>query len=138
LIVEKTLAALAAAAAIAAAAAVAVVAAAFAIYQVLLPHLGAAGSAAALAAIFALFALIGGLLATRKAEGKNRYSDRDDHAAGGDAGLIAKVFEIAKDKPLLAAGVGIAAGVFALRNPAILTAVISAFMAGTQTPPPKR
>ncbi len=134
--VEKTLAALAAAAAIAAAAAVAVVAAAFALYQVLLPHLGAAGAAAALAAIFAVLALIGGMLATRKAEGKHRHND-DTHAASGD-GLIGKVFEIAKDKPLLAAGLGIAAGVFALRNPAILTAVISAFMAGTTAPPPKR
>lgn len=136
MIVEKTLAALAAAAAIAAAAAVAVVAAAFALYQVLLPHLGAAGSAAVLAATFAFLALIGGLLATRKAEGRH-HGDHDAHAAG-DAGLIAKVFEIAKEKPLLAAGVGIAAGVFALRNPAILTAVISAFMAGSNAPPPKR
>jgi protein-S-isoprenylcysteine O-methyltransferase Ste14 len=135
LFVEKTLAAVAAAVAIAAATAVSVVAAAFALYAVLFPHLGAAGSAAVLAVTFAILALVGGLLAARKAEGGRRP---ESQAAHEDGGLITKLFEIAKDKPLLAAGAAVAAGIFAIRNPAILTAVLSAFLNGGGPPPPKR
>lgn len=131
---EKTLAALAAAAAIAAAAAVSVVAASFALYAVLAPRFGAAGAAAILAAVAAFLALIGGLLAARKAEGKRHDHGQEAH----DVGLMGKVVELAKEKPMLAAGVAVAAGLFALRNPAVLTAVISAFVAGGNTAPPKR
>lgn len=131
---EKTLAALAAAAAIAAAAAVSVVAASFALYAVLEPRVGAAGAAAILAGVAALLALILGLVVARKAEGKHHDRGPEAH----DVGLIGKVMDLAKEKPMLAAGVAVAAGIFALRNPAVLTAVISAFVAGGNTTPPKR
>jgi hypothetical protein len=137
LFVEKTLAVVAAAVAIAAAAAVSVVAAAFALYAVLLPHLGAAGAAATLAVVFALAALFGAMLAARKAEG-SRHHHQAAHAAPPADGILSKVIELAKDKPMLAAGAAIAAGVFVIRNPAVLSAVIGAFLAGSNPPPPKR
>lgn len=136
MIFEKTIAAVVSAAAIGAAVAVAVVSAAFALYAVLLPHLGAAGSAACLTGVFAALALLIGLIAGRKAEGKRHHSSADSGHDG--AGLVGRLMELAKDKPLIAAGAAVAVGVVALRNPAILTAVISAFVAGNNTPPPKR
>ena len=134
MIFEKTIAAVTAVAAIGSAVAVAVVSSAFALYAVLLPHLGAAGSAAALAGIFAAFALGLGAFYARKADGRRTPGA----PAPSDEGLLGRIFEMAKDRPLLAAGAALAAGVFAVRNPAVLTAIVSAFMAGNKTPPPKR
>lgn len=135
MIFEKTIAAVVSAAAIGAAVAVAVVSASFALYAVLLPHLGAAGSAACLSGVFALLALVVGLIAARKAEGRRQQQASDAHDGEG---LVSRLIELAKDKPLIAAGAAVAAGIFALRNPAVLTAIISAFVAGNNTPPPKR
>lgn len=115
--------ALAAAAAIAAAAAVSVVAAAFALYALAEPSLGSAGAGAVVAAAAA--ALVGGagLLARRKAQARR-------HAPQGapDAGLVDKVIEIAKQRPMLAVGAAIAAGVYAIRHPSLVAAVIGAVM----------
>jgi hypothetical protein len=140
LIFEKTLMTLAAAAAIAAAAGVAVVAAAFALYTLLAPALGAAGAAATVAACAAVAVLLAGLIVASKAKDRNRDAQQAFSAAGsGDmGGLIAKVMELAKQRPLIAAGAALAAGLFALRNPILLAAIVKAIFDTPGTPPPRR
>jgi hypothetical protein len=136
LIFEKTLITLAAAAAIAAAAGVAVFAAAFALFAVLEPVTGQAGAAAIVAATAAFVVALAGLVAAARAkDSRRRQQDFAAHAAA-DPGLIAKLFELAKQRPFVAAGAAAAAGIFALKNPALVAAVIRAFFDAPPGPPP--
>jgi len=128
-IFEKTLTTLAAAAAIAAAAAVSVFAAAFALFAVLEPHLGAAGGAAVVAAVAAVIVGIAGLLAARKAEEKARPAVAPDGFAFAE-----RAIEMIKDRPILTIGAGLAAGIIALRNPA-LAAIVAKALLDSQKPP---
>lgn len=134
MIFEKTLIALASAATIVAAAGVAVVAAAFALYALLTPHLGAAGAAAVVAASAALLVGLAALVAAAKAKS---HASRARSAEGPDLGLIWQVIEMAKRRPLLAAGAAFAAAVFAMRNPTLLAALVKAFLDPRTGPPPK-
>ncbi len=138
MIFEKTLTTLAAAAAIAAAAGVAVVAAAFALFALLAPTLGQAGAAAVVAATAAAIVALAGLVASARAKsGRRRQQDFAAHAAA-DPGLIVKLFELAKQRPIMAAGAAVAAGVFAIRNPALVAAVLKSFFDAPPGPPPTR
>jgi hypothetical protein len=129
-ILGKTLTALAAAAAIAAAAAVSVVAAAFALFAILQPRLGGAGSAAVVAAVAAAIVGIAGLLAAFKTEEKAQPS------AGPDALAFAeKAIEMVKSRPILTVGAGLAAGIIAFRNPALVTIVAKALLDSRKPPP---
>ena len=132
MIFEKTLMTLAAAAAIAAAAAVGVVAAAFALYAVVIPYVGAAGAAAIVAAVAAVIVGIAALLAARKVE--SRSHGRGQETPHDAIGIAERVFEIAKERPILSIGAALAAGVFALRNPILLATVAKAFL-DTRRPP---
>jgi hypothetical protein len=109
-------------AAVAAAAAVCVVAAAFAVYALAETWLGPAGGAAVVAGIFALVALVVAWLATRKVAPKPTKAD--------DAGLIDRLMTLAQERPLIALGAAAAAVTVLLRNPAVITAIVSAFVAG--------
>ena len=131
MIFEKTLMTLAAAAAIAAAAAVGVFAAAFALYAVVQTYLGPAGAAAVVAAVAALIVAIAGLIAARKVEHRNTPG----HSATPDTfGLTEKIVGIVRDRPILSIGAGLAAGIFALKNPILTAAVFKAFMEPRQPP----
>lgn len=123
---------LAAAAAIAAAAGVAVVAAAFALFALLVPMTGAAGAAAIVAAMAAFVVALAGLVAAARAKESRR---RQQDFAAADPGLVAKLFELAKQRPFVATGAAVAAGVFALRNPALVAAVLKAFFDAPGGPP---
>lgn len=139
MIFEKTLITLAAAAAIAAAAGVAVVAAAFALFALLEPVTGPAGAAAIVAATAAFVVALAGLVAAARAKDSRRRQNEYAAQAAADPGLIAKLFELAKQRPFVAAGAAAAVGVFALRNPALVAAVIKAFFdAPGGSPPPPR
>jgi len=131
-IFEKTLMTLAAAAAIAAAAAVSVVSAAFAIYAVLVPLVTPAGAAAIVAAVAALIVAIAGMVAARKVEGRHHHQQQAPQQ-GFD--MTSKVVEIVRDRPILSIGVGLAAGIFALKNPTLTAAVAKAFL---DPKPPQR
>ena len=121
---ERTLMALAAGAAIAAAAAVGVFSAFFALFAFLEPYVGAWGAAAIVSGASAVVVAIAGLVAARKAAG-----DRKEAAAAApDASLIEVIMGVVRDRPLLAAGAAVAAGVYALRNPQLAAAVFRAFM----------
>ena len=116
--------------AVAAAAAVCVIAASFAVYALARPYLGPAGGAAVVAAIFAVVAVVVAWLATRKVAPK-------DSAAAEDASLVDRLLTLAQERPLIALGAAAAAVTVLLRNPAVITAIVSAFVAGNASKPAK-
>jgi hypothetical protein len=121
---ERTLMALAAAAAIAAAAAVGVFSAFFALYALVEPRLGAAGAAAVVSASAAVLVAVAGLIAARKVEGDRREAT----TATPDATMVDTILSLVRERPLLASGAAVAAGIYALRNPQLIAAVLRAFM----------
>ncbi len=134
---ERTLMALAAGAAIAAAAAVGVFSAFFALFGFIQPYVGTPGAAAIISGVSALVVAIAGFAAARKVDG-----DRRARAAAPppEASLIESIMGIVRERPLLAAGAAVAAGIYALRNPQLVAAVVRAFMdkpaaTGTDKPP---
>ena len=131
MIFEKTLMTLAAAAAIAAAAAVSVVSAAFAIYAVLVPLVTPAGAAAIVAAVAALIVAIAGMIAARKVEGHRSHQQAPPQGFN----MTDRVVEIVRDRPIMSIGIGLAAGIFALKNPTLTAAVAKAFL---DPKPPQR
>src|SRR4051812_17546337 len=121
---------MAAVAAIAAAAVVVVVALSFALYAALRDLIGPAWAAAAVAGAFALLAVVVALVITRKAKPKP--------VKGDDQNLTSRLVELARERPLVAAGAMAAAVAVVIRNPRILTAVLTAAMASRKAEPPAR
>lgn len=119
--------ALAAGAAIAAAAAVSVVSAAFALYALVMPWTGSAGAGAIVAAVAALVVAVAGVMAKNRAEAR-RHHRGPARGAEPDASMVSKIIDIAKERPMLAAGAALAAGVYAIRHPALIAAVLGAVM----------
>lgn len=125
---DKALMALAAAAAIAAAAAVGVVSIAFAVYLGASPWVGPAWAAAIVAGLMILIVAVAGLMVRgRSAGGRRREADEPD------ASMVQKMMAMAKERPILAAGVALGAGVYAIRNPKLIAALVAAFMEGRQS-----
>jgi hypothetical protein len=122
LIVNKALSLVAAVAAMAAAAAVCIVAAAFALYALLRVYIGPAGAAAAVAAGAAIVAVILALIAYSKVRSRRLRPE--------DQTLTTRLFDLARDKPIIAAGAALAAGLVLVRNPGVVAAMASAAMAG--------
>jgi hypothetical protein len=118
--------------AVAAAGAVVIVAASFALYALAKTWLGAAGAAAVVAAVFALVAVVVAWLATRKAAPPRRKGPPAD-----DQSLIDRLVDLAKERPLVALGATAAVVTVLIRNPAVITAVVSAFVAGNASKPEK-
>lgn len=113
-------------AAIAAAGSVALVAGAFAVYYLLRDPLSQAGAAAVTAI---LFLIVAGVLAMLVKGG----GDRDKHepsrsssplAALGGGDLKDKALAFAKQRPLVAGGVGLLGALYVLRNPALVTGLV--------------
>ena len=122
----------AALAAVAAASAVCVVAAAFAVYGLARLWLTPAGSAAVVAALFALAAVLVAWLAARKA-----VPPKAAAAPAEDASLIDRLVELARERPLIALGAAAAAVTVILKNPRLVAAIVSAFVAGAAAKPEK-
>jgi len=116
-------------AAVATSAAVVIVAASFAVYALAKSYLGEAGAAAMVAGVFALIAVIIAWLASRQGVPKAKRGGKLD-----DATLTDRLVDMAKERPMVALGAAAAAAAAAsvvlIRNPAVITAVLSAFMAG--------
>lgn len=121
---ERTLMAVAAVAAIAAAAAAGVFSAFFALFAFLEPHVGTAGAAAIIAGCSAAVIAAAGFVAARKAEGDRKAAATQ----APDASLVEIILGVVRDRPILSAGAAVAAGIYALRNPQLVAAVIRAFM----------
>jgi len=128
-LINRVLNLTAAVAAVAAAVAVCVVAASYAVYALAAQWLTPAGAAAVVAAVFAVVALVAAWLATRKVVPKASKT--------APPTPVDQVIDLARAHPLAALGVGAAAAFVLVRNPAIVTAVVSAFVAGKATKPPK-
>jgi hypothetical protein len=122
LIFKRILSLVAAIAALAAAAAVCVVALAFALYAFVRDWIGPAGGAAVVAGVAALLAVGVALFLTRKAKPKP--------VKGDEQNLSGKLVELARERPLVAAGAIAAAVAVIVRNPRVLSAVVTAAMAG--------
>ena len=60
--------------------------------------------------------------------GKQHHHDTHHHEQHADFDIIGKVFEMAREKPLWAAGAAVAAGLLAIRNPALVATIVAAFM----------
>lgn len=123
--IEKAYLAFVGVVAVATLAAAGVFAACYALFALLSGPLGPAGAAGVTAAV--IFLLIG-LSAMLIALGTRRPLRK-----AADQGLAGRVLELAREKPILAVGALIAAGVVVARNPQIVTALISGFMAGKNT-----
>lgn len=117
---------MAAVAAVATAAVVVVVALSFALYAALRDLIGPAWAATAVAGAFALLALILAFVLTRKATPKP--------VKGDDRNLTARLIELARERPLVAAGAMAAAVAVVIRNPRILTAIVTAAFASRPRP----
>ena len=118
---------IAAIAAIAAAAIVCVIALSFALYAALRDAIGPAWAATAVAGAFALVALVLAFLLTMKAKPKPVKGDQQN--------LTARLIELARERPLVAAGAMAAAVVVVVRNPRILTAIATAALASRKPKP---
>jgi hypothetical protein len=109
------------------------VALSFAIYAGLRDLIGPAWAAAGVAGIVALIALVIAFFLTRKA--------RPKPVKGEPASLTAKLMDLARERPVLAGGVAIAAAAatltVAVKNPRILSAIVAGLLA-PRPPPPKR
>ena len=121
MILNKALSVVAALAAMAAAAAVCVVAAAFALYALLRDYIGPAGAAAAIAVVAAIAAAILAFVMLRKAQPRPLRRDEQN--------VTTRLIDLAREKPVIAAGAAVAAGLILLRNPGVVGAAVSAAMA---------
>lgn len=119
-------------AAVTAAAVVCVVAAALAVYGLARLWLAPPGAAAVVAALFALIAvLIAWLVTQRSLPAKGRGTAADEGS------LVDRLVELAKEKPLIALGAAAAAVTVILKNPRLVAALVSAFVAGSAAKPEK-
>lgn len=125
MIVRRALGVLVAIAIIAAAAGVAVVAAAFALYALLRDPLGPAGAAAVVTGAAALVGLLAGLIAFRKSHPRE---SRDNE------GLTNRVIDLARQRPVIVTAAAIGVAVIVARNPKLVTAALTAFLAGKAAP----
>lgn len=99
-------------------AATGVIALAFAIYALLRPPLGPAGAAAGVAALSALGIGLAALIAARGAKAEPEPAEPESF------GLMERLMELVRDKPLASAGVALAAGLMVMRNPAVIGIIV--------------
>ena len=128
---QKTLTAIVGLVALVTATVVAIVAVAFALFAVLVPVVTPAGAAAVVAGVFALAVAAVALVV---ASGSNGH-DKDHHGGSADFGLVERLFDMARQRPLLSVGAAIAAGIIAIRNPALVATIAAAFI---DRPKPKK
>ncbi|HKR89570.1 MAG TPA: hypothetical protein VJS38_15460 [Phenylobacterium sp.] len=121
MILKKALLYVAAVAAMAAAAGVCVVAASYAIYAGLREVFNPAGASAIIAVGAAVVAAILAFVTFRKAQPRPLRRDEQN--------LTTRLFDLAREKPVIAAGAVVAAALVLLRNPTVVGAAVSAAMA---------
>ncbi len=125
MIVGRTIAAVTAAVALATATMLCVAAAACALFWVLEPLVGRAGAAALLAGLLALIVAICVLIAVSRSSHPGRHAPQPGHT---DFAFVDRIIDMAKDRPLLSLGAALAAGLIAIRNPALVATIVAAFM----------
>ena len=128
---RKLLLGVIAVAALAAGASVLVVALAFALYALVQPRLGPAGAAATVAAAAAL--LMGLLGMTLALMARARRPKPKPPSMGG---VAERIFELVREKPLMAIAAALGTGFLVIRDPTYLGSTIRAFLEGR--PPSRR
>lgn len=132
MIFKTALRSLSAAALLATALAIALVSGAIALGALLCQYVGLPGAAAIVALTAAAAAAIGGLMLKPPSPSRKLA----DQPAQDD--LLGRAFELAKKRPVVAATATLALGVFALRNPKLIGALVSALIAKDAVTPNKR
>jgi len=131
-LVARLVSAGAAIGAMTAGAGVVVVALSFTLYAVLrdYAHLSPAACSAIVAAVYGVLLLIGGLIFAAKAKGGKKkpahHNPVQDHRRGEES-FFSKLSGVARDRPAVAAGAAIAAGLLAWKNPRLVATVLRAF-----------
>jgi hypothetical protein len=107
---------------------------AFALYAALKGPLGQAGAAGVVAILFLLVALVAVMML------RGGGHKHETHAQGGSSGLSLgggggdikeRAIAFAKQRPLVAGGVGLLGALYVLRNPALVTGILG-LLAGRQ------
>lgn len=114
-----------------------VVAVCFAIYAALRDQITPAGASAVVVLAAAALLGIGAMVLLGSVKGKHPAA-HDKHAVHPGAhpqGFVDRALDLARDKPLIAAGAAVAAGLLALRNPTLIGAVVGAVTARANQPP---
>ncbi len=109
-------------AAMAAAACVLVVSAAFAFYALLRTDIGPAGASACVTLFAAIVLGVLALFLFNKAKGPHLAVK--GKASAGQGGLVERVTELVSDRPVVAAGAAVAAGLLAWRNPTLVSTIL--------------
>jgi hypothetical protein len=130
-LIKKVVLAVSAVAAIAAAAGVVIVAAAYALFALVSPELGAAGGSAVVALAAALLVGFIGLIAWMKLRPPRRFASAKGPPAGD---FMARAVNLARERPIMAAGALVAASVIAMRNPALTALVVKSFLDSKKPP----
>jgi hypothetical protein len=138
LIVQRITLAVVAMACLAAAGAIAVFAAAFALYALLRDILTPAGAAGAVCLAAAVLAAIAGLVVAQQAKGPKSRRPNTSSSYRPPADIVDRVVEMARERPLVAAGAAVAAGLLAVANPVLVTAVMRAFVDPARAPRRRR
>jgi hypothetical protein len=112
----------------AAAVGIVIVAAAFAVFSLLQAYLGPSGAAAIIAAVIAVLLAAAALLVLSRADVAGGMRRGAAPAAG--VGMQERIIYLIQDRPLLAAGAAVAAGLIAWRNPRLIGSVMSLFSFG--------
>lgn len=113
-----------------------VVALCFAIYAALKGVLTPAGASAVVVLVAAALMAVGAVVLLRggKDSPGHPHDKHDPHRDAPD-NFVDRALDMAREKPLLAAGAALAAGLLALRNPTLIGAVIGAVTARASRPP---
>jgi hypothetical protein len=122
-LIQRLILAIVAIAAMAAASAVAVVAASYAIFVLLKPQFGSAGAAGSVTGIYALLIALAALAVWLK----TRPAKSNGAGKAGSSDTVARLMQLARERPIIAAGALVAGSVVALRNPAITALVLKSF-----------
>lgn len=125
IIARRAMTLVGAAAALAACAATAVVALAFTVYALLKEMVGAPGASAIVVGVVCVIAGIAAFIAYRQVIPPARRASRYDPPEPPQS-TVDRIFQTVRDRPIIAAGAAIAAGLVALRNPVLIAAVVRA------------
>ena len=132
MIFKTALRSLSAAALLATAGAIALVAGSVALGALLCQYVGLPAAAAIVALAAAVAAAIGGLMLKPRSVAP-KLSDQPNQDD-----LLGRVMDLARKRPMLAATATLALGIFAVRNPKLLGALVSALIAKEAVTPNKR
>lgn len=104
-----------------------VLTAVLALFWVLEPLVGRAGAAAVLAGLLALVVAIAVLIVVSRT-GHHSHANQKAETGHTDFAIVDRLIDMAKDRPFLSIGAALAAGLIAVRNPALVATIVAAFM----------